>query len=115
MSEATLRYWVRTALLAAAYAGAGWLSLRPAVAQGIVSTVWAPSGIGVAALLLFGWRAWPAVMLGSFAVGLSTDLPVAAAVVIALGSTAMAVAGTVVARRRWIGPAIRCCCRLSAV
>jgi two-component system cell cycle sensor histidine kinase/response regulator CckA len=107
MSEATLRYWVRTALLAAAYAGAGWLSLRPAVAQGIVSTVWAPSGIGVAALLLFGWRAWPAVMLGSFAVGLSTDLPVAAAVVIALGSTAMAVAGTVVARRMFdIHPAM---------
>ena len=38
-----------------------------AIPPGNVSALWAPSGIAVAAIALFGVRVWPGIWLGSFA------------------------------------------------
>ncbi len=47
---------------------AGWLALGLAVPPDIASPIWPPTGIGLAALLLWGNRFWPGVWLGSFLV-----------------------------------------------
>jgi signal transduction histidine kinase/DNA-binding response OmpR family regulator/HPt (histidine-containing phosphotransfer) domain-containing protein len=51
--------------LAVVYAGAGRLGQVTAIPPGNVTAVWPPSGIALAAILLFGYRAWPGVWLGS--------------------------------------------------
>jgi signal transduction histidine kinase len=58
-----------------------------AIPPGYATAVWPPSGIAVAALLLAGHRLWPAVWVGSFAANLSIDGALAAAAIIATGST----------------------------
>jgi signal transduction histidine kinase len=52
-----------------------------------VTTVWAPTGLAQAALLLGGLRLWPAVWLGAFAVNASTTAPLWTAIPIATGNT----------------------------
>src|SRR4029450_7419541 len=52
-----------------------------------VSLVWPPTGIALAALLLFGYRVWPGIALGAFLANVSASAPVATAAGIALGNT----------------------------
>jgi hypothetical protein len=51
-------------LVGAAYHAAAVLSLRVALVEGQVTPVWPPSGIAVAAMVLFGHKMWPGVALG---------------------------------------------------
>ncbi|WP_085900597.1 CHASE domain-containing protein [Kiloniella majae] len=53
-------------LLAVAYGGTGWLGLSWAIETGYATAIWPPSGIALAAVLLFGNRVWPGIFLGSF-------------------------------------------------
>ena len=56
-------------LLFAIYAGAGLASLQFGSAlHPQVSAIWIPSGVALAALLLFGYRLLPGIALGAFAV-----------------------------------------------
>lgn len=64
-----------------ALAGLDLASVHPAA-----SPVWAPSGIALAALLLLGLRAWPAVFAGAFVANLTIVSP-AVALAIATGNT----------------------------
>ena len=57
-----------------------------------VTTVWAPTGIAVASLLLWGPRLWPAIWLGAFVVNAGTTAPSWTAVVVASGNTLEALA-----------------------
>lgn len=61
------REWLLAALVAVVYFGAGWLGLRVASVAGAVTLFWAPSGIAIAARLLLGPLAIPAVFLASAA------------------------------------------------
>src|SRR4051812_35337759 len=54
------------AALALIYFAAGKLGLSMAVIQANASAVWAPSGIAVAAFLIYGPRLCPAILLGVF-------------------------------------------------
>ena len=56
-----------------------------------VTTVWAPTGISLAALLLWGRRLWPAVWLGAFIANAGTSSPWWTAIAIATGNTLEAV------------------------
>ena len=94
-----LRYLASLILLAVAYLAAAKLALLAAVAQRVVSSVWLPSGIALAALLLWGVRLWPAVWLGAFLLNATTGVPPAAAAVIALGNALEAVVGAVTLTR----------------
>src|SRR5438034_11501059 len=55
-------------VLAAIYFCAGKLGLLLAFFNASVSPVWPPTGIALAALLLWGYRLWPGIFLGAFLV-----------------------------------------------
>lgn len=76
------------AILALAYFAAGKLGLMLAFGNPNATAVWAPAGIALAALLIFGYRLWPGVALGALAVNLATSGSVAASGLIAVGNTA---------------------------
>ncbi|MBV8878404.1 MAG: MASE1 domain-containing protein [Planctomycetaceae bacterium] len=86
-------------LLAAAYFVAGKLGLRLALLNPSATTVWPPSGIALAALLVFGLRLWPGVFLGALLVNVTTSGSVPASLGIAAGNTLEAVLGCVLVRR----------------
>src|SRR3989337_2687482 len=57
-------YLLKIAILAVVYHLAARLGLEMAYVQINTSPVWPPTGIALAALLLFGYRLWPGVSLG---------------------------------------------------
>src|SRR6266496_819508 len=80
-------------ILAVIYFIAGKLGLTLASLHANASPVWPPAGIALAALLLLGYRAWPAIFVGAFLVNLTTAGDIATSVAIASGNTLEAVAG----------------------
>jgi len=52
--------------LAAAYLVAGRLALLLAIPPGYATAVWPAAGIALAAMIIFGFRVWPSIWLGSF-------------------------------------------------
>jgi integral membrane sensor domain MASE1 len=59
-------------ILAVIYFIAGKLGLMLASLHASASPVWPPAGIALAALLLLGYRAWPAIFVGAFLVNVTT-------------------------------------------
>jgi PAS domain S-box-containing protein len=84
---------VMLALLTVGYIAAGRIGLLLAFANENASPVWPPTGLAIAALLLFGLRAWPAVAFGAFIVNLTNTGSIPASLVIAVGNTLEAVVG----------------------
>ena len=62
------RYFLGILVLAALYAFSGRVGQMAAIPPGNVTPIWPPSGVALAALLIYGNRFWPGVWLGSFAV-----------------------------------------------
>jgi PAS domain S-box-containing protein len=75
------------ALVAIACFVAGQLGLKITVLHPPVSPVWPPVGVGLAAMLLLGYRVWPAFFLAAFFICESASTPVKAALAISLGNT----------------------------
>jgi PAS domain S-box-containing protein len=88
-----------SALIAVAYVLAARLGFQVAFVAEQVTTVWAPTGIAVAALLLWGRSLWPSVWLGAFIANLGTRVPVWAAAAVATGNTLEAVTAAIVLQR----------------
>jgi signal transduction histidine kinase len=91
-------YWgrelARILALAGVYFLAARLGLSFAFAHSSVSPVWPPTGIALAAVILWGTRAWPGIALGALlANALLTPVSVLVAGGIAIGNTLEAVAG----------------------
>src|SRR5438046_8676168 len=80
-------------ILAIIYFVAGKLGLVLASLHASASPVWPPAGIALAALLLLGYRAWPAIFIGAFLVNVTTAGNVATSFAIATGNTLEALAG----------------------
>ncbi len=95
----TLRTVFGCALLALIYTAAGIGGLHLALFHSAVTTVWPPSGIALAALLLFGLRLAPGIALGAFAVSLWSSGSLIGAVGVGLGNAAAAVAAAFVLTR----------------
>ena len=93
MVQPQRRYIPLLGLLIAVYVVAGRLGLSFAFVNESASAVWPPTGIAIAALLMFGMRTWPAVTAGAFLVNLGTSGAVAASAAIAIGNTLEALAG----------------------
>jgi PAS domain S-box-containing protein len=94
-----VHYGAQIAVLAVAYLLTAKLGLSVPVAHGNATPVWAPTGISLAALILFGTRLWPGVALGALIANATTAIPLWAAVGIAVGNTFEALAGTYLLRR----------------
>src|SRR5437867_1610328 len=85
--------WVQVAALTALYFATAKLGIDLKVAHGVVTPVWAPTGISLVALVLFGNRLWPGVALGAFLANASSHVSVPAAMGIATGNTLEALLG----------------------
>src|SRR5256712_12841497 len=80
-------------ILTAVYFIAGKLGLMLASLHASASPVWPAAGIALAALLVLGYRAWPAIFVGAFLVNLTTAGNVATSLAIASGNTLEALCG----------------------
>lgn len=100
------RYVLWLAALGGAYLGAAKIGIELPAAQGVVTPVWAPTGIAIAALFLGGVRLWPAVTVGAFLANATSGVDIPVAAVIAVGNTLEAVVGSVLLRRAGLRPAL---------
>ena len=78
---------LRIALLALAYTVGARLGLRLAYSNRNVTAVWPPTGIAVAALLVWGRSVWPGIAIGAFVANFSNGTSVATAAAITVGNT----------------------------
>ncbi len=92
-------YLLQLLLLAAAYYYSARLGLKLATVSNNVTLVWPPSGIALAALLIFGDRLWPGIVVGATLTALSTDAPSGFVAGVAIGNTLAALAGAAMVRR----------------
>src|SRR6266478_2786496 len=74
-------------LLALVYFIAGKFGLMLASLHASASPVWPAAGIALAALLVLGYRVWPAIFLGAFLVNAVTAGNPATSFCIAIGNT----------------------------
>src|SRR2546426_9302674 len=82
-----LPYPAAVGVLATLYFAVAKLGFVAAVAHGVVSSAWPPSGVALAALLLWGPRYWPGVTIGAFLVNASSGVPLAGAAGVGAGKT----------------------------
>lgn len=90
-------------ILAGIYFAAGKFGLLLAMENPSASAVWPPTGIAIAAVLIFSYRVWPALVVGAFLVNVTT--PGSSAGVsgaIAIGNTLEALAGGIMVLK-WAG------------
>lgn len=74
------------------------LGLSLEAVSGFATLVWPPTGIALAAVLLFGYRLWPGIALAAFAANIVTGAPLFAAIAIAIGNTLEALVGAYMLR-----------------
>jgi signal transduction histidine kinase/ActR/RegA family two-component response regulator len=86
--------WIRGAGLAALYLLLARVGLGFHAVSQFATLVWAPSGISVAAMILWGSRIWPAVAVAAFAANLWNGAPLLVALAIAAGNTGEAAFAT---------------------
>jgi len=92
-------YFLKILALAAVYHLAARVGLKMAYVQINTSPVWPPTGIALAALLIFGTNVWPGISLGVLLGSLLTGADPAVAAGITLGNTLEALAGTYLLKR----------------
>lgn len=75
------------------------VGLSMAYVQSNTSPVWPPTGIGIAALLLFGWQLWPGITIAVFLGSILTGAPLTLAIGMAVGNTLEALGMVYLLRR----------------
>lgn len=86
-------------LLALLYFAAAKCGLLLAFTTKQVSAIWPPTGVALAALLLFDYRVWPGIFLGAFAANATHSESALTAGGIAVGNTLGPLAGACLLRR----------------
>lgn len=84
---------VRIVVVALAYVVTGRLGLALADVQANVTLIWPPTGLSIAALVLFGPRLAIGVAIGAFSLNASMHSPLPASAAIAIGNTLEALTG----------------------
>jgi len=92
-------YLTRVLGLMAVYVATAYLGLELAFFQENATLIWPPTGLSLAALLLYGWRYWPGVALGSYLINLINQADPVVSLAISVGSTLEAVVGAVLLGR----------------
>jgi PAS domain S-box-containing protein len=91
-------YGVSICLTAALYYVAAKIGLRLAYLHGTVTALWPPVGVGIAALVLYGTRLWPGIVIGDLLVG-DYSSPLGTVLGQTLGNTLEVVVAAVLLRR----------------
>jgi PAS domain S-box-containing protein len=94
------------AAIAGAYVGAAKLGLALSVADGLITPVWAPTGIALASMILFGRRVWPAILVAAFIANATSGASIPVALAISAGNTLEAVVGSTLLARVRFRPAL---------
>ena len=94
-----VRYAIAVVLVAGAYTGSGKLGLQWAFESHSVTAIWPPTGIALSALILGGYRMWPAVALGALFANIHTGVPAVTVLGITCGNTLEALVGAYLLRR----------------
>ena len=94
-----MKYLPRVAVLAAIYVLFARIGLAIQPVNAFATLVWAPTGIALASILLFGNRFWPAIFAGAVLANVWTGAPLPVALGIGAGNTLEALAGAYALRR----------------
>lgn len=89
-----LPYFTKIGIFFALYCITGKLGLMMDAVSGFATLVWPPTGISLAALLVFGYQLWPGITLAAFLVNLLSGAPLLAACGMAIGNTLEALLAT---------------------
>ena len=81
------------AVLAVVYFGTAKLCLRLALVNPSATAVWAPTGIALAAFLIFGFGVWPGIFMGAFLANITTSGTILTSIGVATGNTLEGVLG----------------------
>ena len=100
------RYATLSAALFVAYLVAAKIGIELEVADGLITPVWAPTGIALAALVLYGRKLWPAVALAAFVANMTSGASIPEAGFISVGNTLEAVVGATLLMRVGFRPAL---------
>jgi integral membrane sensor domain MASE1 len=92
-------YAAKVALLAGGYYASAKVGLDLAFATSSVTAIWPPTGLALAALVLWGPSVWPGVALGAFVANAWTAVPLVTVLGITCGNTLEGVVGAYVLRR----------------
>src|SRR3954449_5274821 len=85
-------------LLAGLYYAAAKIGLRLAYLNGAVTALWPPVGVGIAALVLYGPRLWPGIVIGDLLVG-DFSTPLGTVIGQTVGNTLEVVVAAIILRR----------------
>ena len=91
--DSLLNLLLKNATLASFYFLAAKFGLALAIVHPSAAAMWPPTGIALAALLVFGYRVWPAVFTAAFIANITTNGSAATSLIIAGGNTLEALAG----------------------
>ena len=92
-------YAARVAGLAASYVIVAHAGLSFDAVAGFATLVCPPTGIALAALVVFGYRLWPGVLIGATVANLVAGAPIPIALAIGAGNTCEALVGAYLLRR----------------
>ena len=106
MAESRSVYAAKLALIAGAYYGSAKLGLHLAFETPSVTAIWPPTGIALAALVLWGYRVWPGVALGALLANAWTGVPLVTVLGITCGNTLEGLAGAYLLRRVAFRPSL---------
>jgi PAS domain S-box-containing protein len=94
------------AMVGSVYLGAAKLGLALSVAHGVITPVWAPTGIALASMILFGRRVWPAILVAALIANATSGASIPVALAISVGNTLEAVVGSALLARARFRPAL---------
>src|SRR5436309_15247134 len=97
--DSRVAYVLQLVAVTAVYTASGKLGLDLAFATRSVTAVWPPTGIALAALILGGYRLWPAIAVGALLTNVNTGVPPETVLGIVTGNTLEALAGAFLLRR----------------
>jgi two-component system CheB/CheR fusion protein len=99
MKKDRLQYIIVVLITVTVYVTAAKIGLTLAFVAEQITVVWPPTGIALCAVLLFGYRIWPAIALGAFIANITTNTPATASLGIATGNTLEALVGAYLLNR----------------
>ncbi|MBI1749384.1 MAG: PAS domain S-box protein [Acidobacteria bacterium] len=99
MISERLRYLLQVVVFAVIYSFAAKIGLSLASANQDTALFWPPSGLSVGVLILFGYRLWPGIAIGSLLLSLLAGNPLLAAIGVTIGNILQGLVGAYLFRR----------------